>query len=337
MIDRDALACTFSAYNCAGNGLLGGDAIHRHEPPSSEPDPFGPKTEISTGLGFEGTDEMTFDLVVSNLPAKAGEPVLKAFFDESLRRLSPGGFAAVVIVEPLAAFARDYLGSIGAHVIDTEKTASHSVFVYEERAGEKPPYVRDLPVSLKPYIRNSASFELEGLRYSLDTVYNVPDFDTIGHETLLAAKLVAEYAATAGACLVWNPGQGHIPACLVQKSWCRILLASRDILQLKTTEHNLRGSAVHQESISAPAFEVVGERIPQGSLNLVVLFVDEIPDRDGTLAEREAIDGLLMPGGIAVAVGSATGIGRLEKHRTECTVIADKKKKTARGIVLRRK
>lgn len=66
--DRDALAVAFSQAAARRNGLL---------PDGAEE---SPDLRFAGALAFEGQEGRTFDLIVSNWPAKAGIPVLKEFF-----------------------------------------------------------------------------------------------------------------------------------------------------------------------------------------------------------------------------------------------------------------
>ncbi len=72
-----------------------------------------------------------FDLIVSNLPAKAGKEVLSDFIQQAPFHLTDKGIAAVVIVKPLAAFAEETLKLNNLEVLETVNTANYSVFVFK--------------------------------------------------------------------------------------------------------------------------------------------------------------------------------------------------------------
>ncbi|HAE23578.1 MAG TPA: methyltransferase, partial [Spirochaetaceae bacterium] len=84
--DRDALACAFSARNAKINKLK-------------------PET-VETALFLEGLTGKDFDLVLCNVPAKAGPPVLDRFFRELPGIVSARGLAALVVVNTIAEAAQ---------------------------------------------------------------------------------------------------------------------------------------------------------------------------------------------------------------------------------------
>ncbi|MDR1315985.1 MAG: methyltransferase, partial [Spirochaetales bacterium] len=82
--DRDELARLFTEYNGLRNGLAGAELEARTEALLAAP----------AGAAW--------DLILSNVPAKAGRPVLEDFIGRSAGMLKSGGLALVVVVNPLA-------------------------------------------------------------------------------------------------------------------------------------------------------------------------------------------------------------------------------------------
>ncbi len=121
MQDRDALAAAFAAENCRLNHLE--------------------QVDVRCALAFHGLGDRTFDLVTSNLPAKAGKPVLHSFFRHAAGCLSAGGIAAVVIVAPLAPLARETLDALGCRIVHIEATRSYTVIHFG--AGQAGPETDD--------------------------------------------------------------------------------------------------------------------------------------------------------------------------------------------------
>ncbi|MCJ7606066.1 MAG: class I SAM-dependent methyltransferase, partial [Dehalococcoidales bacterium] len=76
MVDRDALAVDYSRQNAELNGL----------------------TDIETyaSLGYDDITRRDFDLIVSNIPGKAGTTVITSLLQDAGRYLAPGGMAAIV-------------------------------------------------------------------------------------------------------------------------------------------------------------------------------------------------------------------------------------------------
>ena len=81
LVDRDALAVEYTLQNAAANGLDGVQA-------------YG-------SLGYADVRASGFDLIVSNVPAKAGPPVVEHFLLDAAGVLAPGGLVAVVVIASL--------------------------------------------------------------------------------------------------------------------------------------------------------------------------------------------------------------------------------------------
>ena len=86
--------------------------------------------------------------------------------------------------------------------------------------------------------------------YQLKAVYNLPDFNTLGYQSLLALEILKNEKIN-GSCLFWNPLQGHIPVIISKffPSITEIFLGSRDLLQLKITKENLILNKIDPEKI----------------------------------------------------------------------------------------
>ncbi|MCK5200942.1 MAG: methyltransferase, partial [Spirochaetales bacterium] len=220
--DRDALAIEFSKENAGHNKIKG---IH-----------------YSGNLSLDGIEEGSQDLILSNLPAKAGNTVLQDFITRSLIYLLPEGTCAVVVVATLKDTIQTAIRKTKADIIFTEDTREYSVFHYKENSNsEKPGNAGNNEDLHECYIRDSADFQINKLQYTLITVYNLPGFDTVPYHIETAAQ-VMEKQPVSGRTLFWNPGQGHLPLIAHLNNPGMITettLASRDILQLKISRENL--------------------------------------------------------------------------------------------------
>ena len=215
--DRDALALAVTAHNAALNGVActtrGGIDVSNLD---GSRDPGG------------------YDLVVANLPAKAGAPVLARLLAAAAAVTAPGGRIAVVVVTPLAAQTRSQLAAV-AEPIHEARGSRHTVLHARPRprAGAAPDgaaggggKTSGGAEPLAAYVRHRGEFTLTDRAYHLDTVYGVPDFDTPSHLTRFTAGLIQRAGQQrrlrqrpAGpreplSILVWNPGQGHLPVWL---------------------------------------------------------------------------------------------------------------------------
>ncbi len=220
--DRDALAIEFSKKNAGHNKIK---EIH-----------------YSGNLALDGIEEGSQDLILSNLPAKAGNTVLSEFITRSLDFLTPNGICAVVVVATLRDNIQTAIRKTKAEIIFTEDTREYSVFHYKGNSNsEIPGDVSNNGDLNESYIRNTADFQINKLRYTLKTVYNLPGFDTVPYHIDTAVQVMEKHPVS-GRTLFWNPGQGHLPLIthlLNSEKIKETVLASRDILQLKISRENL--------------------------------------------------------------------------------------------------
>lgn len=216
--DRDALAVEMSLHNAESNKTAvesaGPALMHSLSYPSYPP----------------------WDLVLSNVPAKAGGPVHQAFVSGLRGLLNQGGIAALVVVTPLAEAFRGYAAAAGLEVLYEEKTANHLV---RHLAATSPGQETEEPSDeLGAAFRRRGNFEMAKEKYILETVYGLPEFDTPSYGTQAAASIAGSRGS--GRVLFVNPGQGHLPVCLSRKvSHTSAVLAGRDLLQLRVTARNL--------------------------------------------------------------------------------------------------
>jgi 16S rRNA G1207 methylase RsmC len=84
LVDKDFVAVEYSRKNAELNG------IHN--------------AEIFLSNGFDQVGDRTFDLIVSNLPAKTGKELYYLYFYDALARLNPGGSVYVVTITGLRKF-----------------------------------------------------------------------------------------------------------------------------------------------------------------------------------------------------------------------------------------
>jgi SAM-dependent methyltransferase len=275
MRDRDSLAVAFSERNRLANKLRGRTAWQDPQSGEARTELAAPRAEL--GLLAQGLEppsgprsEPAFDFVVSNLPAKAGGPVLEAFFAAAAGKgatagfLAQGGRLAVVIVNTLAEKAAAWIAAAGLEVVATERGTGHRVFIVERAAGldAAPEAVPGSPVAdeaapkrvagpvlldlarldLSAYVRGESSFKYADVAYRAMGFWGLPDFDTVGYAPSLAAETAAKAlpGSLVREALVVNPGVGHFPIWLARKLGpSRISAASRDLLSLAATGANL--------------------------------------------------------------------------------------------------
>jgi len=214
-IDRDALAVAFTARNAERNGLA--NILARG------------------GLAYDDLPAPSYDAIVTNLPAKAGEPVHRLMLLGAAEHLAEGGEVWAVVVAPLEVQIDAVLADPAVDLIGKEARKEHVVYRYAF-AGRP-----DVPAD--PYRRDECSFQWGTHRYPLSVVHGLPEFDTLAHatEAVLREASARLKARTPSAIAVWEPGQGHIPVVLARLCPAieRLDLVSRDLLALRASEGNL--------------------------------------------------------------------------------------------------
>ena len=317
MQDRDALAAAFARENCRLNRLE--------------------DVDVRCALAFHGLGGRTFDLVTSNIPAKAGKPVLQSFLRHAAGCLSPGGIAAVVIVAPLASFVRETLDALRCKVAHMEATRAHTVLHFS--AGQAGPETDAEREDLSPYIRTSATFAAKSCRYSLRTAYSLQDFDTLGYAVELSLDVLGR-AASAGTVLVCNPGQGHLPVGLLSqrgRTISSLSLAGRDRLECAISGMNLSALGRPPAGVTAIASEAeLADACPEGFLDLLIASPRPIP---GVPWQRElaaAASRLLRKGGELFVIGSSTDLHRFLEELTSFRAIQSRKQYGFRAVIQRK-
>jgi SAM-dependent methyltransferase len=341
--DRDSLAVAFTERNRLLNKLKGVTAWK--DPETGTERQARPAPRVEWGLLGDGREGGPYDFVLSNLPAKAGAPVLASFFarlsghqggslggrlgGEAL--LAPGGRAAVVIVKPLAEAAAAWIAEAGLAVVARERGTGHEVYVVEKASCAA---VSDAAVSgaapedsgaaagddaLAAYRRGQARFKLADLVYGAAGFWGLPEFDTPGYGSAVSAETLSrafsERRSLADA-LVIEPGAGHAAIWIARKlAPSRLVAASRDALSLEATCRNLASLPER----SRPAYAVLDALGVDGeapaSFDLVVENPVIVPERDWTAASWERAGRILRPGGVYLACCSPTEAARLEKRR----------------------
>lgn len=230
LVDRDALAVNFARQNAALNSLH--------------------NTEIYGSLDYDAVTERPFDLIVSNIPGKAGEAVITHLVQGARPFLAKEGHVAIVVVTPLVPLVEKVLAEMpNTAVTRKESTANHTVFHYHFTAESNPDPQPAFAGGL--YWRDQLPVTYRQLNFTMQTAYGLPEFDTLSFATRLLFNLLTDIPANqVEHLLVINPGQGHTAvAAWLSLQPQHITLVDRDLLALQTTAYNLRQNGCPAEYI----------------------------------------------------------------------------------------
>ena len=305
--DRLVLAAEFTAENARLNGLA-----------------------IDAAPGLLLDTEGPWNLIVSNLPAKAGEPVLADFVTRSLGLLAPGGLVAVVVVETLAVWLAGQLAARQAQVVYQESAAGYHVFHYRAEGTAAPLSGSPFPGA---YQRSAMSWLVGTRSFQLSTFYGLPNFDALDYRTQVTLPLLEDLHPR-GDTLVWEPVQGHLAvwADRVLVPEASLHLAGGDLLALRAAQANVSGRAPLVHGVSFLADLDLGP----GTLGAALVQLHPEPEIPWVEGTRDALARLLAPGGRLLVNGSSTDLTRfLERHRGFRT-LKDVRNKGWRSALLER-
>ncbi len=109
MVDRDLLAVRYTKYNIVKNNVTNAIALG--------------------GLGVEAVKDRTFDLIVSNIPAKIGdEAITQEFILDAYKLLNPGGEYWIVVVSALNRLIPQVGKEHHLHMEYVRKRKGHTVY-----------------------------------------------------------------------------------------------------------------------------------------------------------------------------------------------------------------
>ncbi|MGE3856051.1 MAG: methyltransferase [Dehalococcoidia bacterium] len=294
LVDRDALGVDFALENARRNGLED-------------------RVTAAPGLGFDAVPEgARYDLVVSNVPGKAGEAVIASMLLGALGVLAPGGLVAVVVIEPIREPVAASLDRADIEVTLRRDTADYSVFHYRPAPGAAFPPPGDA-FAAGTYDAATLTFEdTRGEPVSLATVQGLPGYDRV--DLLEEALLRRLPALAAGArVLVSHPGQGVLPAAVLRA--CRgasLVLVDRDVLALRVARRALLALGAVEAAVEA---RVVGawreDSAADARADLVLGVLHEGGGAAAVTAEYRGLLAAVAPGGRALLAGSSTAVTRL--------------------------
>jgi 16S rRNA G1207 methylase RsmC len=291
LVDRDALAVAFSAWNAERLGLDDGSV------------------RCAVGLGVDLAPPEGCDLILWNVPGKAGGPVLAALSADVAGALAVDGLAALVVVNPLAPVIREALaGDPGIVIAHDEAFPEHTVIHARRTTAAVPngdPFARGV------FDRDLAGFGVDEFDYDITTVVGIPEYDTYSFATQVVFDTLRTVTGEVGAVLVMRPGQGHVPLVAVNQFRPELLmLVDRDQLALRASLRAFEATEVFVPQIEAVAgidLEDVGFARRYG---LAVLMLEEQVRNEVHIARLADLASLVAPGGNVIVGATSSVVSR---------------------------
>jgi SAM-dependent methyltransferase len=245
-----------------------------------------------------------YNLVLWNVPGKAGRPVIAELLDVALDALAPGGVLAAVVVHPLADLFTDDLARDDVETTHRDRGKEHTVVHLRRTGGEA---VRRDPFVEGAFDRATEVFEAAGLEWMLTPVVGLPEYDSLDRATELAIRELAEIGGDVARWLAVEPGVGHLAvAPFLLWPAARGVLTGRDALALRSS-HRAVGEVL--SIVPEPAWGLA-EVAVEAPVDVAVVALPEQAQPDELGAMLGDLGPLVAPGGVAVLHGRSTEVAR---------------------------
>lgn len=243
LVDRDALAVAFSAWNAERLDLAAQGGV-----------------SWSVGLGPGGPPPDGYALVLWNVPGKAGEAVLARLAGEVADTLGDNGLVALVIVNPLAPALRAvYTARPDLTITRDERFADHTIVHIKRSVSRVLDQDRPGPFDRGVFDREPHAFETAVGSYMLTPVVGLPEYESLGFDTVLMLSALAALRDRPDAVLIAGCGQGHLPvASHLAHGVASFHLVDRDLLALQMSVRALAAVGVGEASVRAVAAPDIG-------------------------------------------------------------------------------
>ncbi|MCA9955026.1 MAG: methyltransferase [Ardenticatenaceae bacterium] len=311
LVDRDALAVNFAQQNAELNNLH--------------------NVSIYGSLGYDAVTEREFDLILSNVPGKAGEDVIAHLVRGVRPFLTPTGHAAIVVVTPLVPLVEQTLAEMpDCTVTLQEATANHAVFHYHFTAPTNDEPQAAFASGL--FWRDKVAVEYKKLKFVVQTAVGLPEFDTLGFTTRLLFNMLNELPSEPiEHLLVVNPGQGHTAvAAWLSLHPQQITLVDRDLLALQTAVYNLQQNGCPAERIHS--HHQIGLPLLDAPANLIL---HSLRDSEGPKLAATRLNLLaeqLAPGGTILIAANSHLISQVEQQVKRNKLLTPHRRKKRKGF-----
>jgi SAM-dependent methyltransferase len=226
-VDRDALACRYTRRNLVLNELA-----------SAGTDAPAPARVLGS-LGYDQLrpldEDDRFDLIVSNLPGKAGASVIEHLIAGAAGVAAADAIVGFVVVRPLADLVTDAVAAAGYRLLLAKGNKTHQVVVAQITDPDPVPVPEGFAAGI--YDRATLPLTHRSMQWRATTVTGLPEFDTLAYSTRMLRQ--ALQGVPAGPAVIVNPGQGHRAVIAARSGYVPATLIGRDLLALAASRRCL--------------------------------------------------------------------------------------------------
>lgn len=311
MTDRDALALEYSKENATLNGFN--------------------DLKVYGSLAYDNIKDNDFDLIVSNIPAKVGEPILRNMIIDAQDYLTEGGKVIIVVIDAIADFIHQELTSDENIKITFHRSwPGHHVYHYQFNTKRK--VQKKDTFNSGDFYRQTNSIIIENEQFNLDVSHNLPEFDQLSYDTSLLIQYIKKLKIAPNSHILnINPGQGYIPLAISKKlQKASLFVPDRDLLALKTTSHNLdkfncNNTIAHQ----------VGYSIRENKFDATIGILPEKQNLEVYEMYLQQITAQMKQNAPLIISSSSTVITRIEDlvHKNKTFEIISRDKHKGRSVI----
>lgn len=294
LIDRDVLAVAFSGLNARRQGWDEAAGL-----------------VCWTGIGVEPVAGTGVDLLLWNIPGKAGRPVIEGLTRDAIAALAPDGVLALVVVNPLIDVVRGVVDADADVALEVDAPGSAHTVLHVRRNGGRPAPASQSAFRRGRFDRPGATFAWRDVAYRLTPVYGLPEYDSRGHATDCMVDALAEIGRPLERLVVQGVGQGHVP--LIGRlafGAAAVHLIDRDALALKASRRALVDSGMPSGCVVTDARADLGPLADLQEGTVIAIALPDQQERAVTLRQiRDLAASMAQPVELVVG-GSSTGVRR---------------------------
>ena len=315
--DRDELARQITLHNAKKNNI------------SSS------VLEAYTELLLSVPSGSKWDLILTNIPAKTGTPVLEDFIRRSVNLLNPDGSVIMVAVKTLEDFFLKQITETGELVSQTKGTG-HTVFIYKQKQNSTSNSKELTNICFNKnsfYFRTKVEHEIEDIPVQIESFYGASGFDKPGGAVVAAAKLVKCLRTFSFPVLIHEPAQGFFTNWLIEYfykenilfSFDKIVLSGRNIIALEAAKYNTSLQNIQTKIIPAADLYLGKEKllaaINENKYGCIIAFPEILPQSalpkgtDQLSAFWDSLPALLEPNGIFIAAFGSSEAERFDRKK----------------------